>query len=286
MKLRMSQPRLGAGGRAAGGAVHLGRAGFTVIELVLALALSGIVVLSALSVFWMMVSNDARSAKRFDDQGDLIVTQTVVRRAMGSLIAAKPRDPPPTADSTPAPEDGAVADEALADTSGPEAELVELIADVTGDEGLAAELTSGLSNDRPNFELYFVPAGRYTLPALEVKVMESPVPPPPQYSANPATLGVEQFLPVRGIFETVEEMEGLALQWRPIDPSGPPTVLIRRLLAVEWYALPHKQDWVEIHAAYLQESFPDGVRLLLWTNNGAHVDWFFDIAATTPEGPG
>lgn len=258
------------------------RRGFTVIELVLALMLSAIVAMSAMSVMWMLASTDERLARRFDDQGELVITQTAVRRAMGSLIAAKPKNPAPTQDANREPKDG---EQAEAPEDDPGADLADLITSVTGDENLAAELTSGIGADRPNFELYFDQVGGLMLPALEVKVMESPVPPPVGGAGEAAALGVEQFLPVRGVFESLELGDGLALQWRPIDPAGPPTLLIRNLEAIEWYCLPHKEDWVDVHAAYIQKSFPAGVRLVMWTNNGTQVDWFFDTAITTPEGP-
>ncbi len=257
------------------------RRGFTVIELTLSIALAAIVVMSAMTVMWMLTATDERLARRFDDQGDLIVTQTVVRRAMGSLIAAKPRDPNPA----PAAREES-GDEDAARPDDPTEELADLIASVTGDEELAANLTSGVGADRPNFELYFDQDRGLTLPALEVKVMESPIPPPHDQPRDPAALGVEQFLPVRGAFETLQLGDGLALQWRPIDPPGPPTLLIQDLAAIEWYCLPHKEEWVDVYAAYIQKSFPAGVRLVMWTNNGAHVDWFFDTAVTTPQGAG
>ncbi|MBL8746113.1 MAG: prepilin-type N-terminal cleavage/methylation domain-containing protein, partial [Phycisphaerae bacterium] len=43
------------------------RRGFTVIELVLALVLAAIVVMSALSVTWVLTSTDQRLARQFDD---------------------------------------------------------------------------------------------------------------------------------------------------------------------------------------------------------------------------
>lgn len=258
------------------------RRGFTVIELVLALILSAIVVMSALSVMWMLTSTDQRLARGFDDQAELIVTQTVVRRAMGSLIAAKPRDPNPSRAVTKDTKDG---EQAEAPEQDPGAELADLITSVTGDADLAGELTAGVGADRPNFELYFDQVGELMLPALEVKVMESPVPPPIEGPGEAAVLGIDQFLPVRGVFESLQLGDGLALQWRPIDPPGPPTLLIRDLEAIEWYCLPHKEDWVDVYAAYIQKSFPAGVRLVMWTKNGTQVDWFFDTAPTTPEGP-
>lgn len=255
--------------------------GFTVIELVVAIALSAIVVMSAMSVMFFLTSSEERLSKRFDDQEALIVTQTVVRRAMGSLIAAKPQEP--------GPRGGAGTVRGAGEESGMEAEgeepaddLTDLIVSVTGDAALAEALTA--ASDRPNFELYFDEVGGMALPALEVKVMESPVPPPSDAWEASEVLGVEQFLPVRGVFETLVLDDGLALQWRPVNPPAAPTLLIRGLAAIEWYCLPHKEDWVDVYAAYLQRSFPAGVRLVMWTNNGTHVDWFFDTATTTPEG--
>lgn len=259
------------------------RRGFTVIELVVAIALSAIVVMSAMSVMFFLTSSEERLATRFDDQEELIVTQTVVRRAMGSLIASKPKDPDPrgaVSKDREAGEEGGMEAEGEAQAD----ELTDLIASVTGDEALAASLMAGAEADRPNFELYFDEMDGMVLPALEVKVMESPVPPPSDAWEASEVLGVEQFLPVRGVFETLVLEDGLALQWRPISPPAAPTLLIRGLAAIEWYCLPHKEDWVDVYAAYLQRSFPAGVRLVMWTNNGTHVDWFFDTATTTPEG--
>lgn len=259
--------------------------GFTVVELVLALALSALLVMSALSIMWMLTSTDDRLARRFDDQSELIITQMVVRRAMGSLIAAKPKDPEQAAQGKPVDEDESQSEFARNEADQQNDDLRSLIASVTGDNQLAMDLITGIGSDRPNFELYYEPSGGLMLPALEVKVMESPVPPPADAPRDELVRGIEQFLPVRGVFETLELGDGLALQWRPIDPPGPPTLLIRDLAAIEWYCLPHKQDWVDVYAAYLKASFPAGVRLVMWTNNGTHVDWFFDAAITTPEGP-
>lgn len=261
---------------------HADRRAFTVVELVLAMVLSAIIVSSALSVFWMLTSAEERASKRFDDQDDLLVTQFAVRRAMGMLIAAKPREPEPTEAVN---KQGDPTEEAeLAEPDAPTDDLAQLITDVTGDSSLADALQAGFGSDRPNFELYYEPGGRMVLPALEVKVMESPVPPPPDQPLRPEALGVQQFLPVRGVFEAFPLDDALAIQWRPIDPPGPPTILIRGLLAVEWQCLPHKGEWTDLYAAYLQENYPAAVRLLLWTKNGAHVDWLFDLAATTLEG--
>jgi prepilin-type N-terminal cleavage/methylation domain-containing protein len=264
-----------------------GRRGFTVVEMVLALVLGALVVSSALSVFWMLVTTDERLARKFDDQAEFLATQTAVRRAMATLVAARPRDPDPAAAATDALT--AEAQRAEAERAAEEAglspagsDLESLLASVTGDAGLAASLAAGATIDRPTFELFFQESGSLVLPALEVRLMESPVPPTEETLAA-RRMGVEQFLPVRGVFEALELDDGIAMQWRPLEPPGAPTILVRRLDAVEWYALPHKENWVDVFAAYLQEDYPDGVRLVMWSRSGAYVDWFFDTAVTTPE---
>jgi prepilin-type N-terminal cleavage/methylation domain-containing protein len=257
--------------------------GFTVIELLLALALAAVITTAAFSLFMLLGATDRRLAVRFDEDADLSIAQQVIRRAMGSLVAARPREPSPT--DRPAPKDGEEADGP--DTEARErarSELEELIGTVTGDEAFARSLTENISIDRPNFELYFDTTGPGIQPVLEVKVMESPV--PPAAPLDSAAAAVEQFLPVRGVFETVQTGEGLVLQWRQLEPPGPPTVLLRRLAAVEWFVLPrarHGKKWTDVHAAYIQEWYPVAVRLVLWTESGTHVDWLFDTAVTTPE---
>lgn len=253
-------------------------AAFTVIELVLAMSLSAVLIVGALATFSLLITSERRLAQRLDDSADLVVAQTIIRRAMGSLIAARPEEPARAGT-------GESAAESPSDRERAADELAGLITSVIGDERLAHELTRGLGADGPMFDLYFEPLDSLYLPTLAVKVMESPVPPPPDTLDTLHELGVDQFLPVRGVFETLRVGDGLAIQWRPIAPPGPPTLILRDLAAVEWYALPHNGEWTDVYAAFLQESFPAAVRLVVWTNKGTHVDWLFDVAATTVQSP-
>lgn len=265
------------------------RPGFTLLEVMLALALGALVMASALSVFVIVFMSQSRVSARLDDSFELAMSQQVVRRAMGSLLAARPKDPErlplesDDASEDPDSEDPNAADEALAEED-PAGGLAELVQSLTGDEELALELAAAEDNTRPNFELYFDDSTGSLRQILEVKVMESPVPTGRDTGVQ-ATL--DHFLPVRGVFEVLPDGEnGFSLSWRAIEPPGPSFTLARRLARVEWYILPrsiHGSGWADVHAAYLQEYYPVAVRLVVWTINGTHTDWLFDTAVTTPD---
>lgn len=281
------------------------RNGFTVLELLLALALGLVVSTTALSLFWLVSSSDRRLDTKFDESIDLSFAQETLRKAMGQLVAARPVDPDENAiasqtaggeddegdegegdDSAEAPEPEPEEPE---EDEGPNARLREVITELTGDPELAAQLLGVVTDiDRPHFEIYFDSLGeRGVLPVLEVVLMQSPVPPPAllegetRSAASGATLTA-----VRGVFETVDLGDRLLLQWTPINPPGPPTALMDDIVAIEWWALPrarHGGEWVQLHAAYLQEDYPVAVRLVLWLRSGAHVDWLFETTVATPE---
>ncbi|MDX2115089.1 MAG: prepilin-type N-terminal cleavage/methylation domain-containing protein [Planctomycetota bacterium] len=274
--------------------------GFTVVELLLALMLSALVIAGSMSLFGVMLQSDKQLSVEFEDAGELAATQQIVRRAMRSLVAAAPVKPAPAQltepDDKQAEEAGGAAEQQSADEkeaaaaqaqSEAQSELTDLIASVTGDAELARELASSQS-DRPNFELYFdaSSAGGLVLPALEVKLMESPIP-GGRVDGDETTLKAEQFLPVRGVFETVPEPDvgTLMLCWRSLEPPGPRVTLVRNLTRVEWFVLPrrrHGDQWVDVYAAYLKEYYPIAVRLVLWTADGGYADWLFDAAASEP----
>lgn len=281
------------------------RAGFTVLELLLALALGLVVSTTALSLFWLVSSSDERLDSRFDEAIDLAFAQETLRRAMGQLVAAKPVDPDATPLAAEPEEDDDDAEGEEGEGDGPEAELeIEeedlpedeanaelhaIITEMTGDPALANQLLGVVTGiDRPHFEIYFDSLGeRGVLPVLEVVLMQSPVPPlalregEQRSAVSAATLNA-----VRGVFEAVDLGDRMLLQWTPVDPPGPPTALMDNIIAIEWWALPrarHGGEWVQLHAAYLQEDYPVAVRLVLWLRSGAHVDWLFETTVATPE---
>lgn len=288
----------GTAGRAGKtGAVPDARGAFTVIELLLALVLGTIIVVSAMAVFGLVSISEGRLSRSFDDASQLSIAQRVLRKSMSSLVAAKPEDPQVTAGQAKARETGEGFDEKgvpleegeeKGNKDGAEGELRDAIADATGDSALADELMRK-GDQRAYFELYYDTSGPGGAPlqSFEVVVMESPVPTSVDAFAADEDASLTRFMPVRGVFEVLRLDDSLALQWRPIDPAGRPTLLVQGLDSIEWWLLPrarHGREWIDVSAAYLQEDFPVAVRLLMWTKNGSHVDWLFDTAVSTPEG--
>jgi hypothetical protein len=273
------------------------RRAFTVIELVLALVLGTIIVISATAVFGLVGVSENRLSASFDDAAQLSIAQRVLRKSMSSLVASKPEDPQVTAGQAKARETGEGFDdtgvplgegEEKDQKDGAAGELRDAIAGATGDSALAEELTRK-GDQRAYFELYYDTSGPGSNPlqSFEVVVLESPVPASADAFAADEDANLTRFLPVRGVFEVLRLDDSLALQWRPIEPPGPPTLLVRGLDSIEWWLLPrarHGREWIDVSAAYLQEDFPVAVRLLMWTKNGSHVDWLFDTAVSTPEG--
>lgn len=269
--------------------------GFTVIELLLALMLATVIVVAATATFGVVGLAERRLAASFEDASQLSIAQRVLRKSMASLVAAKPEDERALATQAKARRAGQGFEESgeqpLEDGKGnedAEGSLRDAIAGATGDSALADELTRK-TDHRAYIELYYDTSGPGDAPlqSLEVVVMESPVPSSRDAFAADADSNLTRFLPVRGLFEVLRLEDSLALQWRPTDPPGPPTLLVQGLDAVEWWVLPRSRngrEWMDVTAAYLQEDFPVAVRLLMWTKQGTHVDWLFDTAVSTPEG--
>lgn len=278
------------------------RRAFTLLELMLALALASVVIASAMGVLWMVVDTDRRLDERFNEQVELTTAQIMIRRSMASLVASPPIKPGskgPKASGAPdsaTPSDRTEADDPSKDRdkgATKEEDPLKLHAEEAGaSPELIAELFETRFQGRPNFELYFdTDAGPEPVQRLEIVVMESPVPPPvvPD-SSQPSEREIAGFLPIRGAFALRMQDDGFyySLVWQPLLPAGPPTVLIRDLYQVEWSALPTKEEgaeWVPVQAAVIQETYPVAVRLALWTARGTHVDWLFETGISTPGAP-
>ncbi|MEO1129470.1 MAG: type II secretion system protein, partial [Planctomycetota bacterium] len=63
--------------------------GFTVVELLLALSLAGMVMAAAIGVYSMLNTADRVSERQMDEDVQLAAAQSVVRRAMQSLLAGQ-----------------------------------------------------------------------------------------------------------------------------------------------------------------------------------------------------
>lgn len=260
------------------------RAGFTLLEVVLSLALAGLVVSAIFGLIGMMHHQMRVSGGVYADTQGLFRTQTVVRRALQSMIAGQPM--PLNADTS-------ADDPENDDFESLRAELEGVIGAADAD----SILRSGSSARRgllPQFELAWdEPEPGVVVPSVEVVVLESPVP------IDTGVMGeaeremtlrdsaVESF---RGVFEVVRDEftpEVWNLRWTPVDPPMRPMVLMHDVIpeSVAWMVLPLKRNekasdpWVsDVFAAYLGEDFPLAVRLIFRTNSGAQADWVFEVA--------
>lgn len=168
--------------------------------------------------------------------------------------------------------------------------LAEIFLDADRDESVLDDLIvqSALSGP-PNFEMHFV-ENQYenVIPRLELVLHEAPVAlRDADAEAEAEREGISTIGRIRGAFELAQIEDEFLLFWQPIDPPGLATVIKDDLAWAEWWVLPRRGDgaadsWNEVHAAYLEREYPLAVRLVLWTRTGEHVDWLFQVEASTP----
>ncbi len=274
------------------------RVGFTVLELLVALALSSLVVLSAIGITGMISRSDRVTKNYVNDTANLSQTQFIVRRALQNLVAAKPLPPPE--------EDGPEGElETEGDLGGeedlPEAEdgADSMFESLFGglDDGLAIELAMADTTKPPNFELYYErviypPTGQeISLPRFEVVTSIWPVPRKdiPISQINDPRQRREELAAkirgtIRGVFELLYLEDGFALVYTPIEPPGDPYILGRRFVDLVWEVLPKDagaDGWQTVHACYLENEYPSAVRLRLRTDTGATADWLFETIVLT-----
>lgn len=263
------------------------RDGFTLLEVMLSLALAGLVVSGVFGLLGLMHNQMRVSEATYADTRGLFRTQTVVRRALQSMIAGEP-----TALNAGAGDRDPENDDVDSGLESLRADLESVV----GAEDAASILSGGVGADLllPHFELAWdeVEPG-VVVPIVEVVVLESPVPidtsemGEAEREITVRDSAVESF---RGVFEVVRDdfaPEVWNLRWTPVDPPMRPMVLMRDVIpqSVAWMVLPLKREedardpWVtDVFAAYLAEDFPLAVRLVFQTNSGARADWVFEVA--------
>ncbi|NJK32934.1 MAG: hypothetical protein HC927_11295 [Deltaproteobacteria bacterium] len=260
--------------------------GFTLAELLVALALSMVVLIAALSALAFAYSAADAQADRFEQRVDLRITQLVVRRASQSLVAGIP---------APAPEESP---EEFAEGDSP----AEQTPPAPAEEEQAPPVPASLSGvfdpllEPDYFELFFEetqsPDGQTIyLPRMELMLRVSPIEEARDAgrlserdraaafsSAPPADV-------IRGAFEVVwDTRRGWTLRWAPIDPPGEPTNLLHGLTEIQWSVLPRElsaEVWPDVYAAYLAQDFPFVIRLILATDEGLRADWAFETNVVT-----
>jgi len=263
------------------------RRAFTLLEVMLALALSTVVIASAMGILSLVTRAQAIHTSDIHQSVRIAQAQQFFRDTFVRLVAGVPLVPPE--DDT-----AALLEQALAGADGENPQEEEpsqssfdaLVSDMLGG-GLAAQLLEGdgIQFD-VMFEIYFDnTVDGWPVPVLECVVTEPPVP-----EASPflnQQLGVlDQLGFVRSQLRLEPDGNGLySMYYIPTDPIGEPYSVLDNLEWARFYVLPDKDaiEWVEIHAAYLEEDFPAAVRIVLFTADGQEIDWLFEIQAIVPE---
>ncbi len=269
-------------------------AGFTAVELLLALGLAAVVSLAAFGLLFTVYRAESAGQARFSDEAELQMLQRAVRALSRSVTCKKPAE----IDSVDAPVSETVVADIEArlreqmDRSGqpytPESVRAQAMEEA---RRVAREQAAARGDERekipPRFEVRLdASSSGGAVPVLEALLTESPV--PPVWSPDPeerrrAMAGNL----VRGVIEGVRsedfERSGWTLQWRAIEPPAEPVVLARRIAGWEWSVLPRKQHankavaFVETAAAWYDSDYPRALRLRVAGMGGTMNDWTFDI---------
>jgi len=234
---------------------------FTFIEVLLAMVVSSVIVISAYGLLGYIRSADQGMAEEYQDIQELGYAHEVVRQAMVSLVALE------TPEEEPEDQDGAAG---------------------RSDEDSAAAARAG-----PPLMVLGPTEPEATGPQAPKMLLLTLKSPPVRTGDNAAAGGV-----VRGAFELVPyrlaphwQRDGAlswALLWTPLEPSGDPVVLAEELEAAQWALLGKDNQWrpdlrgdIEVDEfpevrARFEDEYPRGLRLILWTWSGRRVDWLFE----------
>lgn len=261
------------------------RRGLTVIELLLALSLAGIVSSAVMGMYFFLAAASTRGDERFEETLDNAITYQVLLRTMQTLVAANPLPEDPTGQAS------AGGEERGADVRGGGG----------GIEGPVNAFEARVAADQPvMFDLAWVDVGDgIVVQRLELVTLEAPFPlrlltdeEVGRRVTESERARWEKPDKVRGVIEFDQEASGSwNLVWRPTDPPGRPFVLLRDLVAGEWSVLEqtnlsHAESrgastWNDVAAAFLGEDFPVAVRLVARDAEGRTLDWLFETEVIT-----
>jgi prepilin-type N-terminal cleavage/methylation domain-containing protein len=251
------------------------RRGFTLLEMVIASALAGVVLLAGFGVLGFIRSADRQLSTRFEEANELGILHETVRRALQTLVAA----PEPTVVSAAAPEP--------ADPREAEAEKERKKANEDAQKEFSGTAYEAPEHEPPRFLLEPQIGGRVAEGdprRLEVVLLDQPAPGPARISPT-----------VRGAFELRPELKAFALIWAPINPPGEPVKLAGDIAQLRWSALSRDPvanryeaksgAWRDDMAALHPKDYPKAIRLQIVTASGREVDWLFEPAITTGPEP-
>ena len=284
-----------------------GARGFTVIEVMLALALSAIVVAAAIGLYKILNVAERKGETRFEHAADLAVTQITLRRIMNTLVCAPAQPagnqgPADTPVDTPPETDGA-SEEGDNEEDAPEPT-----------EGQAEILAEAAPSAPMMFELWWqemeLDEGTVAVPMIELVVSEAPVvvestagrfeeedlEKVSDAQAEDALRRANRLTEmVRGVLEVVPDYGGWRLQWRPLEPPGQPYMFISHIATnadggpeLMWEVLSRDEKntddpWKDIWAAKIHAEFPQAVRLRFVTTDNEYTDWLFETHDSVQE---
>jgi len=243
----------------------------------MAMSLSGMLILGAFGVLNAMNRSDRILAARFRDTTTLLRTHETLRYAMQSLLFAPNEDNAQNA--PPNDQNGAVGETGVNGNN----ETVEI------DGRQITQVSPGEDNPFENirFELktYDAAEAKHVLPTLDLDLSPQELGSVLKYikvalSRSPIANLPSNFWGVWGAFEAVPSGGAWTLMWTPIDPPGKPVVLVNDAVLVLAMALGQGNKWVSDMQATQRKDMPRAIRLILWTRNGAKIDWLFEPGVT------
>lgn len=282
----------------------MSRRSFTIIETVLAAALSSLVVLGCLGGFMALSRADRSLTARFHEANDLARIQRTMQRAFSTLLMAptSPLEEEEEGDEEQPPVEEVVEEETLEDEVVP---VPRIVLEADNDPLLLSLLQSS------RFSAGGGGSSIATPQRLELVLSAVPIRPPATQSTvwTQALVGVddldepigedeEQYTGVRGAFvlrpDDAESMQSIArevsrderigwtLWWQPIDTRSEPARIASGLAACQFLLYRDRQMTPEL-LAYSPEEMPTYIQLEVETLSGLYANYLFEVVWTVDQ---
>lgn len=281
----------------------MSRRSFTIIETVLAAALSSMVVLGCLGGFMAISRADRSLTARFHEANDLARIQRTMQRAFSTLLMA-PTSPLEEEEV----EEQPPVEEAVEEEESLEAEVIpvpRIVLEADNDPLLLSLLQSS------RFAAGGGGSSIATPQRLELVLSAVPIRPPATQSTvwTQALVGVddldepisedeEQYTGVRGAFvlrpDDAESMQSIArevsnderigwtLWWQPIDTRSEPARIASGLAACQFLLYRDREMTPEL-LAYSPEEMPTYIQLEIETLSGLYANYLFEVVWTVDQ---
>ncbi len=270
------------------------RSAFTILELLLALALASIAIGSVIGLYSALGIANQNAADRFSSTAERTLMYEILQETMGNLVAATP--------ITPAAQPGGSGSDRRPGVDDLQAILTgegQVVNPGGGDSRLVPQAAQGTP---VMFDLSWEDAGNdIIVQRMELVTLSAPASmellPDSELLIKPTPEERERWKSperVRAVYEFVyvDEREEWDLVWRPIEPPGYAVPIIEGVRYAQWYVLMRSQanslnearrteTWQDVAAAFLGEDFPIAVRLEFETMDGETGDWLFETLVIT-----